>query len=64
MSLDMTLKYHFVPYRYPGGRCNAEAMDELAELKALRAGGVRRVRFGEREVWYRNDAGAITLSRN
>jgi len=43
-------------WRYPGVARAAEARDQLAELKNMRASGVLRTRIGEREVLFRTDA--------
>lgn len=33
----------------------ASLESQLVELRDARAGGHHRIRFGDREVWYRND---------
>jgi hypothetical protein len=48
--------YDRIFYRYPDLARQAEAKDQLAELKNMRASGVLRTRIGEREVYFKTDA--------
>ena len=47
--------YDRIYWRYPGVARQAEAKDQLAELKNMRASGVLRTRIGEREVYFKTD---------
>ena len=47
--------YDRIYWRYPGVARQAEAKDQLAELKNMRASCVLRTRIGEREVYFKTD---------
>jgi hypothetical protein len=49
-------EYGGIYWRFPDLARLAEAKDQLAELKNMRASGVLRTRIGEREVYFRSDA--------
>jgi hypothetical protein len=49
-------EYGGIYWRFPDLARLAEAKDQLAELKTMRASGVLKTRIGEREVYFKSDA--------
>jgi hypothetical protein len=56
--------YDRIYYGFPGLARQAEAKDQLAELKTMRASGVLRTRIGEREVYFKSDAALPRWKQN